>query len=314
MFLYVNPSTGSLSGLFLTHVDDFLHGSGDGVFMRNVMVPLKEHLKFGREDDEDFFYVGMHVVQASGEIIVDQNRYVDDLEGPDSPQYSSNKELDVLLDAAGQNEFRSVVGRIGWVSNSTRPDLSYDCLVLSMKLENATLRDMRLACKTVKKMKAEGTQMKFVELGSLTRWTLQGFGDAGFKSLPDKTSSCGGHVILLSNKDDGRACVLDWESRKLRRRRVASSSTAAEALAVNDTLDMMVYVKAVLVELLGEDARDIPLELVTDSRNLHNSVMTSTLVDNPRLRMDIAVLKESLSSRELSKFLLVTEGLCWPMC
>ena len=303
MYMYFNPTDGSLSGMLLTHVDDFIHGSGDDVFFHKVMLPLMQRFKFGSEGDTDFLYVGFHVVQSGGEIVVDQNRYIDDVEIPDTRQGVAVENLDAIMDEEGQSEFRAVVGRIGWIANSTRPDLSFDNLVLSTKLGKATVRDLRLAGKTIKKMKSDGTQMKFVDLGPIPQWTLQGFGDAGFKSLPDKTSSCGGHVILLSNKMRNCSCVLDWRAKKLKR--VVSSSTAAEAVAVNDTLDMMVYVKAILTELFGDVGRDIPLELATDSRNLHNSVMTSTLVENPRLRTDIAVLKESLNSRELSKFLHV---------
>ena len=145
--------------------------------------------------------------------------------------------------------------------------------------------------------------MKFVDLGPVKQWTLFGYGDAGFRSLPDKTSSCGGQVITVYNKERGRACVLDWKTKKLKR--VVSSSTAAEALAANDTLDMLVYLHSVLVELFGEVGRSIPLELATDSKNLHNSVMNTTLVENPRLRTDIAMLKESIKSRELHKLIHV---------
>ena len=58
--------------------------------------------------------------------------------------------------------------------------------------------------------------MKFVDLGPVTQRTLQGFGDAGFKSLPDKTSSCGGQVIHISNIERGLSCVVDWKAKKLK--------------------------------------------------------------------------------------------------
>ena len=205
-----------------------------------------------------------------------------------------------MLGDEGQVEFRSIVGRIGYVANSSRPDLAFDNLVLSLRLGKATARDMKQACKVIKKMKNGETTMKFVDLGPVEGWTVQGFGDAGYKSLPDKTSSCGGQVIIVSNVQLGIACVLDWKSKKLKR--VVTSSTAAETYAANDTLDEMVYVKSVLVELFKERAVDVPLELVTDSKNLHKSVLGSTLVENPRLRTEVAKLKESLKNRELSKF------------
>ena len=87
-------------------------------------------------------------------------------------------------------------------------------------------------------------------------------------------------------------------SKKLKR--VVPSSTAAEALAANDTLDSLVYVHSVLVEVLGEVAKEIPVVLTTDAKNLHKSVMSSSLVENVRLRTDIAILKDSLKSLELS--------------
>ena len=236
-------------------------------------------------------------------MVVDQERYAEELEMPDIKTYSEVGNPHVALDVDGQADYRAVVGRIDYVTNSSRPDLAYDYLVLSMKLGNATVRDMRLACRTIKRVKCDGTQMKFVQLGPMKDWTLYGFGDAGFKSLPDKTSSCGGQVILLCNKERGLACVLDWKTKKLKR--VVSSSTAAEALAANDTLDMLVYLHSVLSELFGEVGKNIPLELATDSKNLHDDVLSSTLVENPRLRTDIAKLKESIKSRELQKFVLV---------
>ena len=86
-------------------------------------------------------------------------------------------------------------------------------------------------------------------------------------------------MILLANDKKGIGCILDWKTRKLKR--VVTSSTAAEALAANDTLDELVYVQSVLIELLGDLARKIPLVLATDAKNLHRSVMNLTLVDNP---------------------------------
>ena len=89
---------------------------------------------------------------------------------------------------------------------------------------------MKHAVKIVRKLKCDNTAMKFVNLGPVEEWVLEGYGDAGFKSLPDKTSSCGGHVILLRNVKKNVACVLDWRSKKLKR--VVSSLPAAEALTV----------------------------------------------------------------------------------
>ena len=299
MYMYFGQSDSNLlKGLLLTHVDDFLRGTGDSEFDEHILTPLKERFLFGQEDDHDFKYIGMHVVKEGSAIVTDQDHYIDSIDVPDwSP---SGSDLDELLNEYDQSEFRSIVGRIGWVAKSSRPDLSYDNLVLSLKVGKASQRDMKMAIKIIKKMKCEGTSIKFVDLGAIAEWTIEGFGDAGFRSMPDRTTSCGGCVILISNKSKGLSSVLNWKSNKLKR--VVSSSTAAEALAANDALDEMVYIKCILTELLGSAAENIHLDLFTDSKNLHDSVNSSTLADNPRLRTDIAKLKDSVECKELHAF------------
>ena len=93
-------------------------------------------------------------------------------------------------------------------------------------------------------------------------------------------------MVLLSNKSTNSRCVLGWRARKLKR--VVSSSTNAEALAVNDVLDELVFLKEILKEIFGGKTINIPLEVYTDSKNLHRAVNGTSLVDNPRLRIEVA--------------------------
>ena len=64
------------------------------------------------------------------------------------------------------------------------------------------------------------------------------------------------------------------------------------------------YISPVLKELLGDT--DIPSHLYTDSKNLHNAVSTSALVDDHRMRIDISRLKESIEKGEVSDFKLIS--------
>ena len=288
---------GSLGGMVLTHVDDLIHGSGDETFYNSVMEPLKQRFKFGREEEGEFRFVGLNVKQEKDSIEIHQDQYVDNLIVPTLEGYDDADEHD-LLSEEDQAEFRTAVGKIGWVAQTSRPDLSYDHLILSTKLGCASVRDMKQAIKITRKMKVDGTSMRFMNMGPIEQWTLVGHGDAGYKSLPDKVSSCGGHVIMICNRLRGLSCVVNWRSRKLKR--VVSSSTAAEALAINDCLDELFYVKCVLMELLGRQASDVPMHLFTDSKNLFDAVEKSTLIENARVRTDIAKVKESLRDKELN--------------
>ena len=78
----------------------------------------------------------------------------------------------------------------------------------------ATLGDMKTAQKKILKIKAVSTLMVFNDLGDVCDWLLVS-GDAGIKSLPDKVTSVGGQVILLSNRTKNKTCVLLWRLKKI---------------------------------------------------------------------------------------------------
>ena len=174
---------------------------------------------------------------------------------------------------------------------------------MSTKLGKATGADFAEAIKTVRKMIASPTEMKFPALGEMCNWVMEVYADAGFRSLPDCVSSCGGQVVLLRDSITNHACVLSWRGRKLRR--IVSSSTAAETLASNEVVSEVIFLKSLLSELCGEDAFKIPVNLYTDSNNLKKAVHSTSMVDDPRLRTEIACLKESLEKGEINNFLLI---------
>ena len=287
---------GEVAGMLLTHVDDILHGTGTEEFEKRILQHLKEKFQFGSEEEGEFRYVGMQVKQGLDGILVDQNHYLDTVEIPETDH---DKPDDELLGEDGQSDFRGIVGKIGWLGGVSRPDLAYDHVVLSTRLGKATVADVKQAIKVIKKLKVEQVQMMFPDLGNIKEWTISGYGDAGFRSLPDKTSSCGGQVVVIKNRETGAACVVSWRSRKLKR--IVNSSTGAEALAFNDTVSELVYIKAVLKEMLGDEMIAVPLEVYTDSKNLLQASKTTSLVEDHRLRIEVAVLKESLEEGELEK-------------
>ena len=299
LFLYFVDQ--KLTGVIMSHVDDLLHGSGDETFEDEVMIPLKKKFQFGSEEEEAFRFVGMNIAQSKDSIRVDLSQFAESLDSYQLENVNGNP--DSLLMEGDQDQFKSMVGKIGWLAKNARPDLSFDSVVLSSKAGKATVSDFNYTVKILKKIKADDTEMIFRNLGSISEWSLEGHSDAGYRSLPDKISSCGGQVVLVVNRKRGRCCVLEWKSKKIRR--VVSSSTAAEAIALNDALDEIIYLKEVLIEVVGEDAKDVPIELYTDCRNLQRSILSTTLAENPRLRTEIAKLQESLEKGEVERIHLV---------
>lgn len=292
-------STGELEGMVCTHVDDMLHGSGTTEFHKCVMKPLKEKFRFGSEENSEFRYVGMHVKQSNNSISVNQDHYIMSMELPVMPK---GKDEDVM-DEGGQCDFRSMIGRLGWLGSHSRPDIVFDHICLSTRIGKATIGDMKMALKIVKKLHASTTELRFTALGEVSNWVVEAFADAGYRSLPDKVSSCGGQVVIVRDIKSNNACVLSWRGRKLKR--IVTSSTAAETLALNEVISEVVFLQALLKEVMGEIAASIPSNIYTDSENVRKAVHSTATVDDPRLRTEISILQESLEKEEITQLVCI---------
>ena len=117
------------------------------------------------------------------------------------------------------------------------------------------------------------------------------YSDASFQNLPDQVSSGRGHVIFLTG-DDNLAATLAWNSNKVKR--VVGSTIAAEALSLQAAISHGFYLKEILIEIQGVDKEDIPIKAYTDSRNLYEAVYLTKLVEDKKLRCDIAQIQENI--------------------
>ena len=100
---------------------------------------------------------------------------------------------------------------------------------------------------------------------------------------------------------NGNLCPLFWESKKIRR--IVRSTLAAETLAASDAIDNAYYLAKVFSEIIFGSSRKIPIVLMVDNKSLAENVYTMKNVQEKRLRIDLAAIKE-----------LIVEGrleLCW---
>ena len=87
---------------------------------------------------------------------------------------------------------------------------------------------------------------------------------------------------------------------------MVSSSTAAETLAMVETISDMMYTKAILEEIMKSEREiKIPLYVYTDSKNLWKCLHSTALVEDPRLRIDVAIIKESLEKGEIDQVIKI---------
>ena len=140
-------------------------------------------------------------------------------------------------------------------------------------------------------------------MGKLKELELIGHDDAGVKSHPDKTTSGGGHVIVLCNTKICAMCVLNWKSRKIRR--VVDGSLAGGVLTTADTIGELVYKKAVPGFIFGDKLSAIIVIVMMDSQDLYMAVQGSGLVEDAWTIPDVACIKEAVKNGNINALVKV---------
>ena len=195
-------------------------------------------------------------------------------------------------------QYRSLQGKLSWLSNITRPDLKFDVYTASRKNQNPTVGDLKSLNKVVSKLNTQKS-IKFpcLNLGAGTKLVVHS--DASFGNLDDKVNSGRGYVIFLCQ--DNKACVLVWASNKIKR--VVRSTKESEALALLDALDHAEMLRDTLSELIYGSYVESTLSIVAfiDSKVLHDSIHSTKAEENYRLRRDLASVKERLAKGQISE-------------
>ena len=279
-----------LSGLLIVHVDDFLH-AGDTKFVSTCLKSLRDKFTVGTTGQSCFRYTGVNVNVLDEAIQIDQLHYSNSLAPVSLPARRSSNKND-LLSASENKAYRAAVGSLNWICQQTRPDVSFDVLEFSLKLKSAAVEDLLRVNKCIKKVKLADVHLLFRKL-DLKSARLVSWSDAAFANLSDKVSSGSGYVIMLV---DGRnaCCPLVWRSNKIKR--VVKSTIAAEALVFDDALGHALYFQELFKEVLNSD---IKILCVSDSDNLVKAIGSSHQVEDRRLRLDIASIKQAVCEKDI---------------
>ena len=137
-----------LHGLVLIHVDDIL-ASRSIHFENEIMKKIRQAYTFGKVSASDFIYTGIRIYQEENyDIFIDQNDFIRNL---DSFQYKKQR-LENTLDIDENRLLRKTVGQLSWAASQTRPDLAFNALDLSTKLNSAKFSDAKQSLKALKKM------------------------------------------------------------------------------------------------------------------------------------------------------------------
>jgi len=163
-------------------------------------------------------------------------------------------------------------------------------------MAKSTVEDVFKVSKYIRKLKNNHLKLTFVPLVNMEECKIVVFSDASHSSKTKEISQ-EGHAIFLVDAA-GNANLIRWKSKKVSR--VCKSTIAAETLALLEAADTAYFLKLLYEDLLGTKKK-IRIECYTDNKSLVQNLDTSNTVSDFRLRVDIARLREMLSTKEVSK-------------
>ena len=85
------------------------------------------------------------------------------------------------------------------------------------------------------------------------------------------------------------------------------SSLSAETLAFADALDDAVALQAAISQMLYNNRKEIPIFIYVDNRSLFNTINSTTNVTEKLLRLDIAIIKDTLERFTCNVYWIPTE-------
>ena len=282
-----------LVGMIVTHVDDFEY-CGTLQWQRKVIGELVKTFKISKTEKGSFKYVGLNVEQNGKLITIDQSDYCKNLREI-KLSHERKKQIDEPLTQEEKRQLRSVCGQVLWATSQTRPDSAFEGCQISNYGHEATVKAIIEANKTIRKLKSEQLRIMYPSLGDPAQMKVVVYGDGSHASLPSGASQ-GGNIVFLVG-ENGKAAPVSWKSKRLDR--VTKSPLATEVSAVADAADYGHLVASMSKELfaLGQ----LPeIELYTDSFSLKEHLESKRVICDPRLRVDIARLKEMSDLREVS--------------
>lgn len=82
-------------------------------------------------------------------------------------------------------------------------------------------------------------------------------------------------------------------------KRVVRSTIAAETLSLQEGLESSFYYRKMIENILGLKDKTVPIIAYVDDKSVIEAVYSTKLVDDKRLRVDIAAISESLARNEI---------------
>ena len=230
---------------------------------------------------------------------MDQINYINSIRNIDITN-ERKKQKDEKLNKEENDNLRTLVGQLGWIAGQTRPDLAFEVCQLSSILNQSKVEDVIKANKLLIKAKNENIFLRFGLPGPIENFKIFCYNDSSLGNLKDGGSQ-GGFIIYLVGENNASSPIM-WRSKRLRR--VVKSAMAAETLIQVEAAEACFWLANLFSEILyckSNSENKIQIECYTDNHQLYDSVYSIRPIQDKRLQIEIALLREMINKNEITK-------------
>ena len=283
-----------LSGIICCHVDDFLH-AGDQYF-EIYMNKLRTRFYAGKIEEKMFKYIGFTLKQFENGIVLDQSDYVNKMKNIIiDPVRASEKNEPLNEDE--QTSYRQLIGQLNWAVQGSRPDMAFATIEMSTKLKQAKVCDLVGAVKKISRSKDIQSFLFFPRLNKV-ELKIVVYTDASLGNINGGTGSTGALIVWLMD-NTGQCCPIAWNAHKIKR--IVRSTLAAEMLSLQEGLETSFYYRQMLADILSIEPKTIKIEAYVDNKSVIEAISSTKMVDDKRLRVDVAAIQELLKLNNINK-------------
>jgi transposase InsO family protein len=262
LFICSKPGT---STYLLIYVDDGLI-VGEKSEVQLVIAVLEQHFKLRKLGDVEYF-LGSEVIRDREKktIIITQRKYaksIVEMAGQaDAKVRSTPVDANMRLSKEGDDlmkdnsKYAEILGMLMYLSNGSRPDLSYSVSVLARFMATPREEHWRVLIGVVRYVK--GTMNYGIKFDGKALGELVGYSDADFGGDPDKRRSTTGYVFTIAGG------AISWASKL--QPTVAASTTEAEYMAAAHATKEALWLKKLMISF-GFGSQKIPIQMHSDNQ------------------------------------------------
>ena len=247
-----------VAGVVLLDVDDFCQGGNQR--HAGLMAELRTKLKFGKWREVyngSADYIGRTLKQLSNfEIQVSMQRYIEEKLRPVNLTKERLKQKNDLLTTQEITWLRGVGGSLLWVGKEGRPDVGAACaMAMSWSSNGPTVDHIIAANKTVAELKSTPDVHIRVLPIDPSKGIWMSIADASMANVENKSQ--GGFILayvdsIILKGEPADFSVNSWKSHRLKR--VVKATLGSEALAMDDALAEVEWIRALWHEVMDPNS------------------------------------------------------------